>query len=156
MKLVRESINEIKQHIEGSGLGSIGVGASTIYKAYNIASKIDSNLKNYETLDTAYMEIEEVIENDELLELKQKISNLLDAPLQHIIMVSVELMSDEVLNYAILQTIKYTANTTNDDIIGKKGTDIIHITTNKNMGISYVGYKSEDGIRKNYFCFRKP
>ena len=157
MKIVRESLNEIKRNIEGSGLGPISVGTYALYKAYNIASNIDPNLKKHKTLDIAYTEIEQVIENDELLELKQQLSNLLDAPLRNIIMTSVKLMSDEVLNYAIEQTLNTTSNIIYDEInVGKKLNDTITITTNKTIGISHVRYKSDTGIIKNFFCFRKP
>ena len=38
-------INEIKQHIEGSGLGPIGIGVASMFKGYNEIKKIIPDFK---------------------------------------------------------------------------------------------------------------
>ena len=158
MKLVRESINEIRQDRE-SGLGALGVGRAGMCRAFIGASKIDP----VRMLKTTTLANNHWIFNDGMRDFKPTIAMLLEDKPENIGIQNVHDFSPKLLTY--FESLIFSEgkehdtekNTTKYELrwASSRVTEM-EITTNKEMGACYVTYKHDGGNRVEYCCFRMP
>jgi len=155
MKLVRESLNEIRQDRE-SALSSIGVGAVSFYKAYTMAVQIDSTIGDLKPLNSTNWPYEK-----EMKKIPSKIAKALDTSTKNIVCIETNKVPVKVLDYVIvlmglsgnhkdeLNQITFNINYPNVKLP-------VTLLSNNLYGVSYLSYTDENGKWMSYICFRRP
>jgi hypothetical protein len=148
-------LNEIRQDRE-SGLSSIGIGSTSMSKAFSEACKLDTKLKNTLPLSSIHW-----VFNDGMREFKQIISKILDAPIEKIgIQENIDLspLVKEYFNSltfpeGIEERDERRAEEFKLHWSSSRVTEM-RIYKNTKMGVAYVTYIHDSSRRMYYYCFR--
>jgi len=162
MKLVRESLNEIKQHIEGSGLGSIGVGRSGMYRIYKKLITIQPDIEKIQPMTISRPNW--LFNEEHPMHLfKDKLPEIMHTPLSNIIRLSWQSLSFTSDKY--LEPLFYPTNpnvktfSINVEYTDDLSTYInpVDIYVNESQGGAFMKY--EDGMLNalyRYYLIIKP
>ena len=157
MKIVKESINEIKRYEisrGGSGWGALGVGHAALYKAYNDIIRMNPSIKEkLLTLDN-----ENWVMSDGLSGFKRKMEELLESPINKIACIYSHDLPGELSMYIFDEYIenRETIEEKRDLYWAGSGRSTeMTILTNKKSGIVYAKYV-HDTVTRRIYCFRIP